>query len=63
MSGTDSQKLANRLDRFRQMAEEARVASLRATTPELRTTYEELARSWEQLIIEMEQYRDSQARS
>ena len=45
---------ADRLTKFRAMAEEAREAARNAKTAQLREEYEALVRSWELLILEME---------
>jgi hypothetical protein len=45
---------ADRLTKFRAMAEEAREAARNAKTAQLREEYEALVRAWELLILEME---------
>jgi hypothetical protein len=45
---------ADRLEKFRAMADEAREAARNAKTAQLREEYENLVRAWEMLIAEME---------
>ena len=45
---------ADRLAKFRAMADEARHAARNAKTPQMREEYEALVRAWELLILEME---------
>jgi len=54
MSQHDKHPLANRLDKFREMAAAARESAKRATNDEMRRDYQTLAESWDQLITEIE---------
>ena len=54
MSQNDKHPLADRLDKFREMAAAARESAKRATNDDMRQDYQTLADSWEQLIKEIE---------
>jgi Ribonuclease G/E len=54
MSPQNRHSLADRLDKFREMAAGARESAQRATTDEMRQDYQTLAESWDQLIKEIE---------
>jgi Ribonuclease G/E len=54
MSQHTKHPLADRLDKFREMAAGARQSAQRATTDEMRQDYQTLAEAWDQLIQEIE---------
>jgi len=54
MSQKTKHPLADRLDKFRELAAGARESAQRATTDEMRQDYQILAESWDQLIKEIE---------
>jgi len=54
--------LADRIGRFRQMADEARRDAARAVSSEARLDHERLARSWEELISEITAAMDADKR-
>ena len=53
VSQTANHPLADRLDGFREMADQARRDAARAASSEARLDHERLAKSWEELISEI----------
>jgi len=54
LSEHDKREFADRLAKFREMADSARESARRATTDKMRRDYQALADSWDQLIKEIE---------
>ena len=54
---------ADRLGKFRAMADEAREAARNAKTPQLREEYESLVHAWQMLIAEMESLEAARGRA
>ena len=54
MANLETATPAERLRQFRELAGEARISAVNATSPEMRAGYERLAKAWDHLIREIE---------